>query len=75
MANLTSRELEVLKLVAEGASAKAIARELAITSRTVETHINHIKIKTRSRNRAHLVAIALREGLIGNPCGPRKQVM
>ena len=66
--HLTSRELEVLILVASGASAKEIARQLHITSRTVETHINHLKLKTRSRNRAHLVAIALEEGLIDNPC-------
>lgn len=71
MVNLTLRELEVLKLVAQGASAKAIARTLAIASRTVETHINHIKIKTRSRNSAHLVAMAMKDGLIENPCGRR----
>lgn len=65
---LTSRELEVLVLVASGASAKEIARQLKITSRTVETHINHLKLKTRSRNRAHLVAMALEEELIDNPC-------
>lgn len=65
---LTSRELEVLVLVASGASAKEIARQLRITARTVETHINHLKLKTRSRNRAHLVAMALEAGLIDNPC-------
>ncbi|WP_234002573.1 response regulator transcription factor [Sphingopyxis sp. MG] len=65
---MTARELEVLTLVASGASAKEIARVLEITSRTVESHINHLKLKTRSRNSAHLVAMALEEGLIDNPC-------
>lgn len=64
---LTPREREVLVLVASGASAKEIARQLAITSRTVEAHINHLKIKTRCRNRVHLVAMALKGGLIDNP--------
>ena len=68
MQPMTPRELEVLTLVASGASAKEIARTLAINSRTVESHINHLKLKTRSRNRAHLVAMALEEGLIDNPC-------
>lgn len=65
---LTSRELEVLVLVASGGSAKEIARTLDITSRTVEAYINHLKLKTQSRNRAHLVAMALEQGLIENPC-------
>lgn len=68
MQPMTVRELEVLTLVASGASAKEIARELEINSRTVESHISHLKLKTRSRNRAHLVAMALEEGLIDNPC-------
>ena len=68
MQPMTARELEVLTLVASGASAKEIGRELEINSRTVESHISHLKLKTRSRNRAHLVAMALEEGLIDNPC-------
>lgn len=66
--HLTLRELEVLVLVASGGSAKEIARTLEITSRTVEAYINHLKLKTHSRNRAHLVAMALDQGLIDNPC-------
>lgn len=65
--NLTLREIEILSLIAAGASAKEIARELHIAARTVEAHINHLKLKTSSRNRAHLVAIALQLGLIANP--------
>lgn len=65
---LTVRELEILLLVATGASAKEIARQLRIAARTVEAHINHLKLKTGARNRAHLVAVALEYGLISNPC-------
>lgn len=65
---LTVRELEILLLVATGASAKEIARKLRIAARTVEAHINHLKLKTGARNRAHLVAVSLECGLISNPC-------
>jgi LuxR family transcriptional regulator, transcriptional regulator of spore coat protein len=66
--SLTVRELEILLLVATGASAKEIARKLKIAARTVEAHINHLKLKTGARNRAHLVAVSLEYGLISNPC-------
>lgn len=65
---LTVRELEILLLIATGASAKEIARQLRIAARTVEAHINHLKLKTGARNRAHLVAVSLEHGLIPNPC-------
>lgn len=61
---LTQREVEVLRLVATGLSAKEVARDLGIAPRTVERHIDHIRLKTRTRNRSHLVAFALGEGLI-----------
>lgn len=66
--SLTQREHEILSLIATGASAKQIARDLQIASRTVEAHINHLKLKTSAKNRAHLVAVALQLGLIANPC-------
>ena len=66
--SLTLREHEILLLIAAGASAKEIARVLHIATRTVEAHINHLKLKTSANNRAHLVAVALQMGLIPNPC-------
>jgi LuxR family transcriptional regulator of spore coat protein len=66
--SLTLRELEILSLVATGASAKEIARSLNIASRTVEAHISNLKLKTNAKNRAHLVALSLELGLILNPC-------
>jgi len=61
---LTQREVEVLQLVAFGLSAKEVAQELAIAPRTIERHIDHIRLKTRTRNRTHMVVHAIREGLI-----------
>lgn len=63
-APLTSREVEVLKLVAVGLSAKQVAQQLSIAPRTVERHIDHVRLKTRTRNRTHMVAHAIRAGLI-----------
>jgi len=61
---LTGREHQVLALVVEGFSAKEIAYRLSIAPRTVECHIDHLRTKTQSRNRAQLVAIAVRSGLV-----------
>ncbi len=61
---LTPRELDVLKLLAEGYSAKEIAIKLHVTSRTVESHVDKLRLKTRSRNRTHMVAQAIQLGLL-----------
>lgn len=61
--HLTPREREVLSLVADGYSTADVARELWITEDTVRTHIRRMKARLEARSRAHLVAIAFREGL------------
>lgn len=61
---LTEREREVLRLVAQGMPTKQIAGELAISSRTVETHRANIMRKLDARSVAVLTQIALREGLL-----------
>lgn len=63
--DLTSREREILHLVAEGLSSKVIADRLGLSVRTVETHRVHLMGKLRAENTAHLVRLAIREGLIG----------
>ncbi|MCM8731672.1 response regulator transcription factor [Hephaestia sp. GCM10023244] len=63
---LTAREMQVLQSVALGFSAKEIAKHLLIAPRTVERHIDHIRLKTRTRNRSHMVAFALTNGMIGD---------
>jgi two-component system OmpR family response regulator len=61
---LTERELEVLRLLAEGASAPEIARELVISPKTVRGHIEHILRKLDVHTRAQAVALAYREALL-----------
>jgi DNA-binding NarL/FixJ family response regulator len=61
---LTARELEVIELVAEGASAPAIAEELVLSTATVRTHLANIYSKLDVRDRAAAVAKAMRLGLI-----------
>ena len=61
---LTPRELEVLTLLAEGLTQREIADRLAITSKTVATHIERILGKLGVRSRAQAVAFAYRETLV-----------
>ncbi|NOW46441.1 DNA-binding CsgD family transcriptional regulator [Novosphingobium sp. SG751A] len=61
---LTNREYEILRCVILGMSAKEIAKQLTIAPRTVERHIDHIRLKTRTRNRSHMVAFAMANGLV-----------
>jgi DNA-binding NarL/FixJ family response regulator len=62
--SLTPRELEVLKLLAEGLGQKKIAQALFITPKTVATHIQRILIKLDVHSRAEAVAYAHRNQLV-----------
>lgn len=61
---LSKREIELLKLFAQGKSNKEIADELFISNRTVESHKNHILVKLEFKNQVELVKFAIKEGLI-----------
>ncbi len=61
---LTGRELEVLQLLAEGLSNKAIALQLGISDHTVKFHVNAIMGKLDAQNRTEAVVRATRLGLI-----------
>jgi DNA-binding NarL/FixJ family response regulator len=61
---LTPRELEVLKLVAEGHSSQQIATTLVISIKTVERHRTHIIDKLGLRDRVDLTRYAIRRGLV-----------
>jgi two-component system response regulator NreC len=67
---LTSREREVLQLIAEGFSNQRIALELFISVKTVEAHKAHIMSKLHARNRTDLIRYALRKGLVGIDAPP-----
>jgi DNA-binding NarL/FixJ family response regulator len=60
---LTKRELEVLRLLADGLDQNAIAGQLVISCATVATHIQRILAKLGVHSRAQAVALAYREGL------------
>lgn len=61
---LTPRELQVLRLMAEGQSNKTIARELGISEHTVKFHVNAILGKLNAQSRTEAVVTATRLGLI-----------
>jgi len=61
---LTSRELEVLQLLAEGKSTKQIALSLDLSIKTIESHRNKVMQKINVSNIADLTKYAIREGII-----------
>jgi two-component system, NarL family, nitrate/nitrite response regulator NarL len=63
--DLTARELEILRLLADGLTTRDIARHLFISGKTVGTHIEHILRKLRVHSRTEAVALAYRDGLVG----------
>jgi DNA-binding NarL/FixJ family response regulator len=64
-AGLTRREVDVVRLVAEGLSNQQIARRLVVSEATVKTHLNHVLSKLDVDGRPGLVAWAWRTGLAG----------
>jgi DNA-binding NarL/FixJ family response regulator len=63
-ANLSEREMEVLKLYAEGKSTREISEILFISVKTVGTHKQHIFEKLDLKSNADMVKYAIKEGLI-----------
>jgi DNA-binding NarL/FixJ family response regulator len=63
-AGLATREVEVLRLIADGFDTAEVARHLAYSERTVKNVLHDITSRLQLRNRVHAVAYALREGLI-----------
>lgn len=61
---LTQRENEVLQLLAQGLTNKAIAHQLGITDHTIKFHVNAIMTKLGAQSRTEAVVIATRAGLI-----------
>lgn len=61
---LTARELEVLRMIAEGAANKTIAWKLNIAEKTVKAHVAAILGKLNASNRTEAVSIGVRKGMI-----------
>jgi two-component system, NarL family, response regulator LiaR len=60
---LTEREVDVLRLVAQGLSNDDIAEKLVVSERTVRTHVSHILDKLHLANRTQMALYAVREGI------------
>ncbi len=61
---LSDREIDVLRLIADGLTTQQIAEKLVISVNTVQTHSSHIMEKLNLHNRAKLVKYAMEQGLI-----------
>jgi DNA-binding NarL/FixJ family response regulator len=61
---LTTREIEVLRQIAEGNRNRDIGEKLFITEETVKVHIKHIMEKLGASDRTQAIAIAIRRGII-----------
>lgn len=61
---LTPREIDILRLIADGLDTREIASQLAYSERTVKNVLHQLTTRMQLRNRAHAVAHALREGYI-----------
>lgn len=64
--NLTSREVEVLRLLSDGLDQRDIAKMLSISPKTVAVHLEHILGKLHVHSRAQAVAAAYRENLLSS---------
>jgi DNA-binding NarL/FixJ family response regulator len=67
--DLTPRESDVLRLIAEGKSNREIARALFVSEATVKTHVNRIFAKTGSRDRTQAMRYAYTHGYAESPGG------
>ncbi|MDP9388657.1 MAG: response regulator transcription factor [Actinomycetota bacterium] len=64
LTGLSEREVEVLRLIADGNDTNEIARTLCYSERTVKNVIHDVTTRLQLRNRSHAVAFAVRQGLI-----------
>ena len=68
LAGLTAREMEVLRLVADGETTRAVSERLFISAKTADNHIQHIYTKLGVTNRAAATRWALEHEVV-NPNG------
>jgi two-component system response regulator DegU len=64
---LTEREMDVLRLIAQGKSNTEISRELVVVEKTVEKHVANILRKTGTKNRTEAAAWIVKYGQSGLP--------
>lgn len=64
LSGFSHREIDVIKLVAEGLETREIAAKLCYSERTVKSVLQGMMLRLNLRNRAHAVAYAAREGYL-----------
>ena len=69
-AHLTPREIDVLRLMGNGYTNKAIGETLGITSDTTKKHVQNVITKLEARSRTHAALIAAQSGIVGIPVTP-----
>jgi DNA-binding NarL/FixJ family response regulator len=62
--DLTDREIEVLQLMANGASTEGMATTLYVSAHTIRSHVRHILEKLGAHSKLEAVAMAIREGIV-----------
>ena len=62
--NLSEREIQIVRLLAEGLASKQIGAELDISKHTVDTHRRNLIMKTGCKNTIELVVRCVREGVV-----------
>lgn len=67
IANLTAREMQIMRLIAEGFSNKMIARRLDVTEGTVKVHVKNLLKKMQLRSRVEVAVWAVQEGVTRHP--------
>ena len=70
--SLSSRQREVLALVARGATDSEIAQQLCLSVDTVAWHVKEIRTRLDARSRAHAVALAMRHSLLPSEQSPEE---
>lgn len=73
--DLTSRQREIVQMLAEGRAIKEIASFLSLSEKTIEFHKHHIMVSFSIRSNADLVLFALKRGLIALNPGPSVESM
>ncbi|HEV2593874.1 MAG TPA: helix-turn-helix transcriptional regulator [Sphingomicrobium sp.] len=61
---LSAREQQILEMIAAGLSAKEVADQIGIAPRTVDRHVEHIRLKLCARNRVHMITQAMLDGVL-----------
>jgi DNA-binding NarL/FixJ family response regulator len=71
----TSREVQVIELLARGATTEEIAERLDVRAATVRTHLRHVFVKMGVHSRVQLIAVAVREGLLNQVGSGSRRVL